>query len=163
MRVYKIVATFFVSACAVSDQSDTSPEPIPVLPHDVVEYHLPDDVVEYHRQAWEQFDWAASSFDVADGVDRSEAEFLGGAYFFWRLGPCGFPDEPQDAGAEWHMRPRVGYSGKPAADLIRVDKRSGVVSYASEPSIDARGLIQIERERLRQNLRTFVDRSSQGK
>jgi len=66
---------------------------------------------------------------------------------------CGLAEPPKDGGGEWHLLARVGGHSE---DLIRVDKRSGAVSYGSEPPMAAEDLIRLERHRLKENLQTFV-------
>jgi hypothetical protein len=62
----------------------------------------------------------------------------------------------------WLSRPRIGYAGQPGHDLIRIDKRTGMVSYASEAPLPAATVIQHERERLHDNLRTYAGESAGG-
>jgi hypothetical protein len=123
---------------------------------------FPPDVVEYHREAWVDFKKATASFSVGDGVDQPEANLLAQAFFLWKIGACGFAEAPTDAGGEWRSRPRIGFAGQPGNDAIRIDKRTGIVSYASEAPVTAASVIQHERERLRDNLRTYVGQSAGG-
>jgi hypothetical protein len=140
MRPIVVVVLILVAACA---RSQSRPQ-------------FPPDVIEYHQESWREFDKAASAFSVADGVDQSEAQFLAQAFFVWKISGCGFPESPVDAGAEWQARPRIGYAGEPGSDLIRIDKRTGVVSYAPERPITAKAVMEHERRRLLDNLRTYV-------
>jgi hypothetical protein len=126
-------------------------------------HRVPDDVSQYHQEAWRRFNEVASVFKVADGIDRSEAELLGEAYFAWQLGACGFPEAPQDSGTEWRMPVRFGYTGEALPDPIRVNKVSGVISYAEGPSVQAAALIEIERKRLQEDLRHFSELQSDGR
>jgi len=71
-------------------------------------------------------------------------------------GGCGFAGAAKESKTEWRMRPRVGLRGEPDSSYIRVDKRTGVVRYDSESPIAARDLIEIERRRLRKNLKEYV-------
>jgi hypothetical protein len=142
MGMRAIVGFAFISLCACARR-----HPIP---------NVPPDVVEYHREAWRQFNKAVSSFSVTDGIDHSEAELLAQAFFLWKIGGCGFAESPEDAGAEWRSRPRVGIAGQPSSDFIRINKQTGLISHASEPPIAAQSVIGHERERLRDNLRTYV-------
>src|SRR4051794_38486390 len=114
---------------------------------------LLDHVSRPRQEEWRRFDAAASAFNVADGVDRAEAELLGRAYFSWQLGGCGAVDDAQDASTEWRMSLRFGFSGARLPDPIRVDKTTGIVSYAKGPQIQPFALLQIERARLKVNLR----------
>jgi hypothetical protein len=123
---------------------------------------FPDDVVRYHEEAWRRFDVAASAFNVADGIDRAEAELLGEAYFTWQLGACGFAGDAQDARTEWRMPLKFGVAGRPLPAPIRVDKATGLVSYAEGPSVQPLDLLQIERARLRGNLQRFARRPRQA-
>jgi hypothetical protein len=122
--------------------------------------NFPPDVVQYHQEAWRDFNKTAASFSVADGVDQREANLLAQAFFLWKVGACGFAEAPEDAGGEWHSHPRIGYAGQPGSDIIRIDKRTGTVSYASEPPVAAASVIQHERERLRDNLRSYGGESA---
>jgi len=117
---------------------------------------VPDDVRQSHLDEWQRFNKAASSFKASDGISQDEAEFLGEAYFVWQLGGCGFAGAAKESKTEWRMRPRVGLRGEPDSSYIRVDKRTGVVRYDSESPIAARDLIEIERRRLRKNLKEYV-------
>ena len=123
---------------------------------------FPPDVVQYHQEAWRDFNKAATSFSATDGVDQHEANLLAQAFFLWKIGGCGFADAPGDDGEEWRSRPRIGYAGQPGSEFIRIDKRTGTVSYASEPPATAASVIQHERERLRANLLTYVGESAGG-
>jgi hypothetical protein len=143
MRPIVAVAFVLVGACARK-------QPIP---------QVPPDVIEYHRESWREFDKAASSFSVADGVDQSEAQLLAHAFFVWKISGCGFPESPDDAGADWLVRTRIGYAGGPG-DLIRINKRTGSVSYPSERPLAAKAVIQHERRRLLGNLRMYVGESA---
>jgi len=125
--------------------------------------HMPPEIVEYHRDAWQRFERAAAAFSTGDGVDKSEAEFLAHAFFVWKISGCGFADTVEDGGSDWNSRPRIGFSGSPGNDLIRINKKTGVLSYGSETPMPARDLIQHEKERLRENLRTFVGEPPVGR
>jgi hypothetical protein len=147
MRRIVVVALILVGACARSQ-----PRP-----------QFPPDIIENHQESWREFDTAASAFSVADGVDQSEAQLLAQAYFVWKISGCGFPESPVDAGTEWQARPRIGYAGEPGNDLIRINKRTGVVSYASERPIAAKAVMEHERRRLLDNLRTYVGDGAAGR
>ena len=123
-------------------------------------HYAPADVA-YHRDAWREFNKAAASFSVDDGIDRSEAKFLAWAFFNWQISGCGFPEEPQDVDTEWQARPMTGISGRPATHVIRINKRTGAVSYGSNPPIAADLVIRHERETRRDNLR-LVGESAEG-
>ncbi len=118
------------------------------------------DVQQHHRDEWQRFNEAAGSFSAVDGIDRGEAELLGGAYFLRKFGACGVPGDARDAGTEWRMRPLVGVGAVPADDEIRVDKRTGAVSYASDPPVSAEALLEGERKRLQEELRDPAGRSA---
>ena len=71
-------------------------------------YRSPDDVREYHQGQWDRFNKVVASFKISDGIDCTEAEFLGEAYFSWKLDGCSFAGPAKAIGSEWRMRPRVG-------------------------------------------------------
>jgi len=86
---------------------------------------------------------------------------LGGvAYFSMEFGECGGFEKPRDGGTEWLMQPRIGVTGQPLPDFIRVDKRTGAVRYGSGPSTEAKAAIEFERNRLQKNVERFSARGS---
>ena len=164
-----ILSAFLVCACAGAKEVARPASSDPDVPSYLLRAAKPDsgsahdrqilnDISQYHEEAWRRFDAAASAFNVADGISRSEAELLGDAYFSWQLGACGAVDEPQDSDTEWRMPLRFGVAGTRLSHPIRVDKATGVVSYAEGPAFQASALLQIERARLEENLRHFVRR-----
>jgi hypothetical protein len=76
------------------------------------------------------------------------------------LGECGGPEKATDGGTEWLMRPRVGVTGHPLPDLIRVDKLTGVIRFGSRPTTEAKAAIEFQREILRKRAERFSKRSS---
>jgi len=97
-------------------------------------HYTPADVA-YHRDAWREFNKAAASFSVDDGIDRSEAKFLAWAFFNWQISGCGFPEEPQDVDTEWQARPMTGISGRPATHVIRINGAAQRRLAADEASL----------------------------
>jgi hypothetical protein len=112
-----------------------------------------EDALFMQREEWKRFNESAAAFNVTDGINGAEALFLGEAYFSWQLGGCGFPQEPQDGGTEWRLPVRFGVAGTKLPNPVRVDKRTGKVSYAAGESIDPKALIEIERKRIQDLLR----------
>ena len=115
---------------------------------------------EIHRQYLQHFDDTAATIDFTNGIDASEAEIIGGAYFSIEFGECGGFEKPRDGGTEWLMQPRIGVTGQPLPDFIRVDKRTGAVRYGSGPSTEAKAAIEFERNRLQKNVERFSARGS---
>ena len=117
-------------------------------------------MAEEHRQILQYFDDMAARIDFTNGIDASEAEFIAGAYFSMAFGACGGPDKPRDGGAEWLMHPRIGVSGQPLSDFIRVDKRTGAVRYGSGPTTEAKAAIEFERGLLQKSVERYSKRGS---
>jgi len=117
-------------------------------------------MAEERRQFLQLFDDKAATIDFTDGIDASEGEFIGGAYFSMTLGACGSPGKATDGGTEWLMRPRVGVTGHPLPDLIRVDKLTGAIRLGSGPTTEAKAAIEFQREILRKSVERFSKRSS---
>ena len=121
-------------------------------------------MAEEHRQILQQilqdFDDMAARTDYTNGIDASEAEFIAGAYFSMEFGDCGGPEKPRDGGAEWLMHPRVGATGQPLADFIRVDKRTGAVRYGSGPTTEAKTAIEFKRGLLQKSVERYSKRGS---
>jgi hypothetical protein len=164
-----ILSALLFCACAGSKQAARPASSDPEVPCYLLSAGCPDsgsdgdrqvrdDISRLHQEEWRRFNAAASAFNVADGIDRAEAELLGGAYFSWQLGACGAVGDAQDASTEWRMSLRFGVTGTSLPDPIRVDKTTGIVSYAEGPQIQPFALLQIERARLEENLRRFVRR-----
>jgi hypothetical protein len=63
----------------------------------------------------------------ADGIDRSEARMIAGAYFMLDVSGCGFAGEPERDGDSWTSVAHVGYGGQPDPEPIRIDARTGGV------------------------------------
>ena len=153
----RAVATLtLIILCGCTHTAVPSRETLPRTGGQAERRRVPDDVIKHLQDAWREFNKAVASFSVADGIDYSEAEFLAQEFFLWKISNCGFADKPEDAGAEWHARPRIGFSGKPGRDLIRINKETGMVSYASAQPVSAESIILHERERLREYLRIDV-------
>ncbi len=76
------------------------------------------------------------SLEVGLGIDRHGAEIIGRVYFDRYVSGCGYTGEPQRNGDFWEVQPFVGYAGKPSKRLIRVDARSGGVSWADGPAFE---------------------------
>jgi len=117
--------------------------------------------VDSSRNALSDFNQAAASFSVDDGIDHSEAQLLVGAFVSGHWG-CGSAGALEDGGTSWRAHPGLGYAGHPAKDFIRVDKQTGAVSYAFEPPVAAQSVIEHERERLRDDVRWHVGKRVDG-
>ena len=112
-------------------------------------------MAEEHRQFLRLFNDKAAKINFNDGIDVSEAQFIGSSYFTMKFGACGVTENATDGGAEWLIRPRVGVTGHPLSDFIRVDKRSGMVRYGAGPTTEAKEAIEYERSLLQKNVDRF--------
>ena len=117
-------------------------------------------MAEEHRHLLRLFDDEAATINLADGVDAAEAEFIGNAYFGMKFGECGTSGKATDGGREWLMHPRIGVSGQPLSDVIRVDKRTGAIRYGSGATTEASAAIEFERGRLQKNVELFSKRTA---
>jgi hypothetical protein len=107
-----------------------------------------------------EFNRIASTINLSDGVDAVEAAFLAGAFFMMEFGVCGATEPPRDGGAEWLVRPRVGATGHPLAEFIRVDKSTGGIRYGSGSSTEASSAIEFKRHYFQENLEEIERRRS---
>lgn len=113
-----------------------------------------------HREFLQLFNDEAARIDFADGVDASEAEFVGRAYFTMEFGACGVTEKARDGGTEWLIRPRVGATGHPLTEFIRIDKRTGTARYGSGPTTAGKEVIEHKRRILQENVERFSNRGA---
>lgn len=57
-----------------------------------------------------------------------------GFYFQNNISGCGYSGEAVDEGDSWVSFPRAGFAGHPSKDPIRLDKRSGRISWGAGPA-----------------------------
>jgi hypothetical protein len=73
---------------------------------------------------------------VEDGVDEAEANVIAQSYFL-RFGPgCGYAADVTDGGPVWISAAHVGYAGVPTREPIRIDKRTGRVTWGNGPTVE---------------------------
>jgi len=113
-----------------------------------------------HRQLLQLFNEKAAMIDFANGIDASEAEFIGRAYFTMEFGACGVTEEARDGGAEWLIRPRVGATGHRLTEFIRIDKSTGAARYGSGPATEGKDVIEYKRRLLQENVERFSNRGA---
>jgi len=119
-----------------------------------------DRLANEHREFLQLFNDEAARIDFTDGIDASEAEFLGRAYFTMEFGACGVTEKARDGGAEWLIRPRVGATGHRLTDFIRIDKRTGTARYGSGPTTEGKEVIEYKRRILQENVERFSNRGA---
>jgi len=71
--------------------------------------------------------------DPSDGINEREATAISWEYFAGYIGACGGPDKGQLMDGEWVIPVSIGYAGRPAESPIRIDARTGAVSYKDGP------------------------------
>ena len=69
----------------------------------------------------------ASAFDPADGVSKSEAQFIADELFGQLVG-CGASGEARRDGDHWSVPTKLGYAGRPGPPLL-VDASTGSISW----------------------------------
>jgi hypothetical protein len=119
-----------------------------------------DRMAKEHREFLQLFNDEAARIDFSDGIDVSEAEFIGRAYFAMEFGACGVTEKAGDGGAQWLIRPRVGATGHPMTDFIRIDKRTGTARYGSGPTTEGKEVIEYKRRILQENVERFSNRGA---
>lgn len=72
--------------------------------------------------------------DVSDRIDANEAEAIATAYFLGFVSACGGPDRPKLVDGDWVVPVVVGYAGNLSPSPIRINAKSGAVSYSEGPS-----------------------------
>ena len=77
-----------------------------------------------------------STVVVEDGIDLREANIIAQSYFL-RYGPgCGAAEDVTDGGESWISITPVGYAAIPTREPIRIDKRTGRVTWSNGPTIE---------------------------
>jgi hypothetical protein len=88
--------------------------------------------IEIRRQADEIL-----AIQLNNGLSRADAKKIITFYFEQNISGCGFPDDLQDEGEYWAAYPRVGVTGSPDKNSIRLHKRTGRISWVSGPTYDS--------------------------
>jgi hypothetical protein len=73
-------------------------------------------------------DEAIELVNASDGIDKAEAYTIASAYVL-RFIVCGGPGVPTRHGHEWWSTPNVGMAAQPANVPIKIDARTGGVSF----------------------------------
>ena len=149
----------------VGPQTQPSEEEVPEWlkkkpPGDPSVRELWDRMAKEHREFLQLFNDEAAKVDFTDGIDAFEAEFIGRAYFTMEFGACGVTEKARDGGAQWLIRPRVGATGHPLTDFIRIDKRTGTARYNSGPTTEGKEVIEYKRRILQENVERFSNRGA---
>jgi hypothetical protein len=73
---------------------------------------------------------------IDDGIDSKKANIIAQSYFL-RFGPgCGMAIEASDDGESWTAKTYIGYAGTETREPIRIDKRTGKVTWSNGPTIE---------------------------
>ena len=91
--------------------------------------------LEYHffKHA-EKHGEVASLFQLADGIDESEAFILAKHYFTWEFGFCGFVDLPEKQNDEWVVQIAAGRDARPQPPVF-ISTKSGALRCEGHPSV----------------------------
>jgi hypothetical protein len=87
-----------------------------------------------HRQRIES---ELALIDPSDGINQHEANAISSEYFGGYISACGGPDEGQLVNGEWIVPARIGYAGSLGESPIRIDAKTGGVSYRDGPSFSS--------------------------
>jgi hypothetical protein len=70
-----------------------------------------------------------------DGINAAEADVFAQSYFR-RFGPmCGAASKVADVGEFWVSSTLVGFAAAPTREPIRIEKRTGQVSWSDGPTV----------------------------
>ena len=73
---------------------------------------------------------------VEDGINLQEANIIAQSYFL-RFGPgCGVATTVSDDGAYWVAKTYIGIAAVPTREPIRINKRTGQVTWSDGPTIE---------------------------
>jgi hypothetical protein len=73
---------------------------------------------------------------VEDGISVQEADIIAQSYFY-HFGPgCGVTQSVTDGGSSWISNTLVGYAAAPTREPIRIDKKTGRVTWSDGPTVE---------------------------
>jgi hypothetical protein len=75
--------------------------------------------------------------DLARGISRPEAKAIATVYALRYISGCGAAKRPSNRGARWEVTPLIGFAARPGPSPIVIEKRSGQVSCAGFPTVNA--------------------------
>ncbi len=81
---------------------------------------------------------------AAEAITAERARDLATTYMMQYISLCGAVEDPVSHGTYWELPIRVGQASEPAG-AIRVDKRTGSVSYPRHPSATPESLAAWEK------------------
>jgi len=73
---------------------------------------------------------------VEDGISVQEADIIAQSYFY-HFGPgCGVAHNVADGGSCWISNTQVGYAGTLTREPIRIDKKTGRITWSDGPTVE---------------------------
>jgi hypothetical protein len=76
-----------------------------------------------------------ATVNMDDGISKDEADII--AENYWALCGigCGAMMPPEDWGQYWISKTVLGYAARPTREPIRIDKKSGQITWSDGPTI----------------------------